>query len=479
MAGGSTSDQSSGSTEKRNSLQYKKLMVKRANYVRALKHHEPVVYAMNETSSKTAALARIPQIESSFEKFKEAHVKLEDHDEYDPDDFDTAYEEIVEIYIKMIGKLKDLTKEHNDLSQMLNSTISHRSSHEVKLPSLELPEFDGNYLEWTSFYDAFVSRVDSDINMANVDKMHFLKRCVKGTARSLINRLPTTNENYKIAWGLLLDRFNNKRVIVNACLNAIMNQPQMAKSNANSLRTAIDTTNESIQCIESLDIPIENWDAILVFIVQTKMDSLTKNAWEIYLNGSTEIPSLEKLIKFLETRHRILEASETSQTNQTNQASQSSQPNTFNEHNLNKTQQKMNNCKICNQNHWMFFCPSFNDWSVIERKKYIIDNGLCPICFHDHKKEECRSKYRCKQCKGDHNTKIHESKSVQIHSVFNQNSPNKIIKAENRKNSKLLATAIVKVKDKNGASHLMRAFIDKGSDDSFISENAAQMLGLQ
>lgn len=79
-----------------------------------------------------------------------------------------------------------------------------------------------------------------------------------------------------------------------------------------------------------------------------------------------------------------------------------------------------------------------------------------------------------KHCKGNHNTKLHESS---IHSIIHNES--EVIRLEKRKNSKLLATAIVKVKNKRGAHHSMRAFIYKGSDDSFISESAAQLLVLK
>lgn len=46
------------------------------------------------------------------------------------------------------------------------------------------------------------------------------------------------------------------------------------------------------------------------------------------------------------------------------------------------------------------------------------------------------------------------------------------------KGNKLLATAIVKVQDRHGIKHLLRAFIDQGSDGAIISERAAQLLSL-
>lgn len=308
-------------TEEVSSKDFKKLIVKRANCVRALKHHEKAVYALDENATQSMVLLRIAQIESSYEKFKEMNTKLEDHDEYDPDNLDIATEDIVEVYIQMMSKLKEIAKDSIEPSHVLNSTVAQKSVHEIKLPKIALPEFDGNYLDWTAFYDTFVSLVDSDPNISNVNKMHHLKRCLKGTALSLINRLPSSDANYKIAWTLLNERFNNKRVIVNSCLNAIMSQPIMKQANAESLRSALDIIKESIQCIESLDVLIETWDSILVFIVQTKMDQATKNAWESHLQGSCDIPAFTSLIRFLETRYSILESSQASNVDRTNNVS--------------------------------------------------------------------------------------------------------------------------------------------------------------
>lgn len=84
------------------------------------------------------------------------------------------------------------------------------------------------------------------------------------------------------------------------------------------------------------------------------------------------------------------------------------------------------------------------------------------------KKNECRSKYKCKTCNGDHNTKLH-IEDVNINAI-------KMLTSKN--NGKLLATAIVKVKDASGTYHLLRAFIDMGSEGAVITEKASQMLNL-
>lgn len=116
-----------------------------------------------------------------------------------------------------------------------------------------------------------------------------------------------TENNYKIALELQKERFNNRRAIINSCLNAFLFQKPIIPLNKNSLRSLIDNTKETLQCIESLDVQVDHWSPIVVFIVQTKMDIETKCEWETHLGGGTRVPLYEDVINFLEMRHRILE----------------------------------------------------------------------------------------------------------------------------------------------------------------------------
>ena len=60
-------------------------------------------------------------------------------------------------------------------------TVSHAVSGSatcVKLPKLDLPQFDGTYAEWTSFWDQFYASVDSEPSLADSQKLN-LKRALR------------------------------------------------------------------------------------------------------------------------------------------------------------------------------------------------------------------------------------------------------------------------------------------------------------
>ncbi|XP_050459378.1 uncharacterized protein LOC126855608 [Cataglyphis hispanica] len=81
------------------------------------------------------------------------------------------------------------------------------------LPRIQLPQFSGLYEDWPSFRDLFHYLIGKDDSAANVEKLH-LKACLKGEAELLIRSLPTTGENFDRAWKVLMDYYENKRLLV-------------------------------------------------------------------------------------------------------------------------------------------------------------------------------------------------------------------------------------------------------------------------
>lgn len=69
----------------------------------------------------------------------------------------------------------------------LKATTTKKRS--VKLPQLNIPLFDGNYLAWKSFHDLFEQSVFKDNSISSVEKFQLLKTLVKGEASQIIKHL--------------------------------------------------------------------------------------------------------------------------------------------------------------------------------------------------------------------------------------------------------------------------------------------------
>jgi hypothetical protein len=57
--------------------------------------------------------------------------------------------------------------------------------------------------------------------MPNIQKFHYLS-AIKGDARKVIQHIPTSEQGFRIAWAILVDRYENERLIINTHIDNIM-----------------------------------------------------------------------------------------------------------------------------------------------------------------------------------------------------------------------------------------------------------------
>ena len=76
----------------------------------------------------------------------------------------------------------------------------------VRLPKLQLPNFDGNVLRWPEFWDIYESSVHRQ-DIPKVVKYSYLKGALHGSVASVIAGISITNEGYYVAIQILQERF--------------------------------------------------------------------------------------------------------------------------------------------------------------------------------------------------------------------------------------------------------------------------------
>ncbi|XP_075247131.1 uncharacterized protein LOC142340442 [Convolutriloba macropyga] len=103
----------------------------------------------------------------------------------------------------------------------------------VKLPKLELPNFCGDYKDWTSFFNGAVT---SNSQITDSQKLQYLKTSVKGDAAKLLTSLQITEANFSTACNILRNRYDNKCLILRAHVHAIVSQKPVTNENPKALR---------------------------------------------------------------------------------------------------------------------------------------------------------------------------------------------------------------------------------------------------
>lgn len=176
----------------------------------------------------------------------------------------------------------------------------------MKLPKIELPKFDGNYLHWRQFYDLFKQLIHEQ-PIPPAQKLYFLRANVTGEAHSLIQHFQPTDNNYEVAWKTLVERFDNRRLLLTAQLTRLLSQ-SLAVGTASSLRRLHDTTKEVMQATTNLGFKVDNWDPIVVHLMLQKLDKESRALFEQSLDNPRSSPTLDEFFKFVGSRFQTLEA---------------------------------------------------------------------------------------------------------------------------------------------------------------------------
>lgn len=151
-----------------------------------------------------------------------------------------------------------------------SSDVVKPPSHvNVNLPKLSIQPFDGNQLQWLTFWDSFSSAIDERAGLSNIEKMNYLQSMLKGEAARAIAGLPLTNENYAKAIEILKERFGDKQNIINAYMDALT-RATPPSNDIGSLRTFYDEYESNIRGLEALNVTTDSYGSLLIPILLKK-----------------------------------------------------------------------------------------------------------------------------------------------------------------------------------------------------------------
>ena len=154
----------------------------------------------------------------------------------------------------------------------VNSYSSGNSGNFHKLPKLDLPKFDGNVLEWQSFWDSFDSAIHSNSTLSEVQKFNYLKSLVEGEASNTIAGFALTHTNYVKAVDLLHERFGQTHRIIQSYMQALLDMPTPRNTLAN-LRSFYDRIESYVRGLEALGQNQETYGSLLVPVILNKLPS--------------------------------------------------------------------------------------------------------------------------------------------------------------------------------------------------------------
>ncbi|XP_047104446.1 uncharacterized protein LOC124728841 [Schistocerca piceifrons] len=193
------------------------------------------VHHFQEGSNLNDMRVRQSLLNTSKDEYNDIQTQLEINDVEESHDVDReSFEDLC------------LDTQESSIATLLHSNIvsppksaSSCSAREIKLPAISLPKFNGNLAEFMHFLDTFKALLISNEALTDVQRYYYLLSCVSGASRKLVENLPVTESNFKIAWDLIVQRYNNPKLIVDLHVKELLNLPNVRVESAKDLRMLI------------------------------------------------------------------------------------------------------------------------------------------------------------------------------------------------------------------------------------------------
>ena len=355
---------------------------------------------------------------------------------------------------------------------------SHSDTSEVNLPKINLPFFDGNPLNWQSYWDQFQASVDLKTNIQKVVKFNYLTGSLSETVSKCISGLTLTNENYDVAVKILKERYANPQMLISSHMEALVKlNPVKHKNDVKGLRKIYDQVESSIRNLNSLNVDQESYGTLLVHLLNEKLPSEIRLI--IARRFGEEVWTLKVMLEIIKTelfaKERCVALS--SSDNEKIKQKRDSLSTTSCFHNKDSKTFSCVFCKLNNHSHNK--CDKVTDKAI--RKNILKKEGRCFLCLQKgHVIKDCKMNYSCNKCSKRHHISICEDTPIENPPVLDPNAPafttNNLCK---NSNFVLLKTATTKIVNPNdNSSSPVRVLLDGGSQRSYILNSLKSKLNL-
>jgi len=241
---------------------------------------------------------------------------------------------------------------------------------------------------------------------------------LSGEAERLVNNLPMAANNYTIARKLLVERYENKRLIAASHIRQLLGLKQLHKESASEFEELVNTISNNVNALQALNIQVSLSDVIISQIITEKLDSTTRKAWELKLND-LPFPPLKDFITFLEGRRRAPESLNPGKVNShsdTRSADGKGDKHMKDRRNTNTFISIATfKCPMCKSAHALYKCDKFCNSKLQDRRALVTRYNLCFNCMQGgYRARECTNPHHCKQCKKHHHTLLHQNRREQM-----------------------------------------------------------------
>ena len=374
-----------------------------------------------------------------------------------------------------------------------------------KIPPLTVPSFSGRTEDWLPFWRQFSKAVHTKADLDDETRLSYLIQALKdpGMKSTYSERMDDEGAYQSIVAELQAEHDKPRWMHRKYCA-AMKN----LAPNLDTRAGMKDLINQVTTILKGfIRLKGENCRQILTSMTEAVMSKSLRTLWNQRTDKIKDTPPIEDLLLFIKEQSDQIEDKESPSKQQyeknkakpgnksrgSSHVAVAAQPPAQSSTPSNKGRGAQSQpppstsrlickyvCPLCADNHYAFFCSTFEQYSLAQRKEHVRTHSLCTCCLKPgHTSAVCRSTYKCKTCQGDHNSLLHEGSStpsaqVNHGSTYVTSSVN-VAEAP----STLITTTELMVRGPTGRTIRARALLDGGSGISIISQRLQKTLQLK
>ena len=388
----------------------------------------------------------------------------------------------------------------SEVKPVIKSTKSN-----VKLKYIDIPSFSGKTEDWLPFKRLFFKAVHTNEDLDDDTRLTYLVQAMLDprVKAEFSERLDEPGAYQKILKELEEEHDKPRWMHHRYCeaMKNLSTNPHTREGMKNLISQVNVILNGFIR------LKGEDCRYILTSMTEAVLDPQLRALWNQRTDTKKTTPPIEELLQFVKDQSDLLEDESASSITKTNQEKKAkghqfhkfkgsthsvvspvpvvkgSQPKQVQQsYSRPPFTNNTSACSLCQGAHHLFYCPTFEGYTVLQRKEHVMGFKLCLNCLKpNHVAHDCRSSYRCKSkdCGRRHNTLLHEDRPAAPTQQPANHQINAATHSEEEEEECLLMTSQVTLTGPTGKVITVRALLDAGSTLSIISTRLMKFLSLE
>ena len=151
-------------------------------------------------------------------------------------------------------------------------TAEKDSTIQMKLPPIQVGEYNGSLLTWSLFWDKFDVAIHSRKDLSDIQKYTYLKSYLVGDAKRAIQGVTYDKDNYTKAIEVLTERFGNKQLRVSAHMKELQTIKGVGSINdVPGMRRMYDCLETNITSLKVLGVDVSTYGSLLISVIYERI----------------------------------------------------------------------------------------------------------------------------------------------------------------------------------------------------------------